>query len=87
MTIAFDQTRVDSIKRREDLVAFVEELGQDLKDHPDSWENPDLSRFLDALARWIEDSDGYYENRGVPIPQMPEWKTFAEMLAAARIYE
>jgi len=42
---------------------------------------------LEALAGWIDDSDGYYVNQGKPVPTAPSWKNVAEMLIAARIYE
>jgi hypothetical protein len=49
--------------------------------------NANLDAFLGGLASWIEDMDGYYQSRGLEVPQRPTWKTLGEMLAAARIYE
>jgi len=79
--------QVAEIQTRAELVAFIEALRADLKANPKKWENPTLESFLGALASWIEDMDGYYQNQGREIPQTPTWKTFGEMLAAARVYE
>jgi hypothetical protein len=79
--------QVAEIRTRADLVAFVEALRRDLHVKPEGWENATLESFLGALASWIEDMDGYYQNKGLDIPQSPTWKTLGEMLAAARVYE
>lgn len=79
--------RVADVRSRKDLAAFVRLLARDFHDHGTEWENPDLSHFLEALAGWIDDMDGYYTNSGKRMPSEPGWETIAEMLAAARIYE
>lgn len=79
--------QVSEIKTRSDLIAFIEALRMDLQAQPRKWENASLDSFLGALASWAEDMDGYYENKGLEIPKNPTWRTFGEMLAAARIYE
>lgn len=77
----------DSIRSREDFVAFVKALRKDLRDNPASWENATLDCYIGALGAWVEDMDGYYINQGKPVPQQPDWKVAADMLMAARIYE
>jgi hypothetical protein len=79
--------QVNSIRSREDFVAFVRALNKDLKDNPQSWENDNLDRFLEALSAWVEDMDGYYLNQGKPVPQQLDWKSFGDMLMAAKMYE
>ncbi|ACK69911.1 conserved hypothetical protein [Gloeothece citriformis PCC 7424] len=44
------------------------------------WENPSLERYLQALHTWIEDM-------GDRISEPPSWRTFADILYAAKIYE
>jgi hypothetical protein len=75
------------IQSREDFIAFVRSLSKDFRDHPQSWENDNLERFLEALGAWVEDMDGYYRKQGKPVPQQLDWKTFADMLMAAKMYE
>jgi hypothetical protein len=79
--------QVAEIQTRADLVAFVQALRADLHAEPKKWENATLESFLGALASWTEDMDGYYENLDREVPKTPTWRTFGEMLAAARVYE
>lgn len=79
--------RVKAVASKKDLAAFVTALRLDLQEHPEGWENPTLDRFLEAMEGWIEDMDGYYANSGQELPVVPNWKTFADILYAAKIYE
>jgi hypothetical protein len=79
-----DPQRVAS---RTDLVAFVGALRDDLHRNPDQWENPDLDRFLEALARWVDDMPGWFKHRHEPEPEQPSWQLIAHILHAAAIYE
>jgi len=79
--------QLDTINTRETLALFIEDLHRDLQDDPNSWENNNLRAFLQALAAFTRDKDGFYLNRGMPVPETPEWKTFAHMLVAATMYE
>jgi hypothetical protein len=80
-------SQVDAIQSRKDLADFVRTLQHDLRNHPDSWENISLDDYLEALAAWVDDMDGYYRNQGRPVPSQPSWKTLAEILLAAKLYE
>ena len=72
---------------REDLALFVQELAQSLRTKQEEWENAALPDYLEAMAAWIEDSEGYYVNAGKPVPQQPSWQNLAEILIAAKHYE
>lgn len=74
------------VRTREDFVTVTRRLAASLNDSPEEWENPTLPRYLDALAAWIEDMDGFYERRGEIAPEIP-WKVFAEIIVAAKYYE
>jgi hypothetical protein len=80
-------SRVDSIRTREDFVAFAESLARDVEHRADDWENLEVHSFLAAIAHWVDDMDGYFSNVGEPLPDQPTWKTFAQILAAALVYE
>lgn len=84
MTLA---EQCNSIRSREDLAEFVKALCKDLRENPESWENPNLDRFLEALGAWVEDMDGYYLNQGQLVPQQPDWKIVGDILMAAKMYE
>lgn len=47
------------------------------------WDNPTLHEYLEALARWIENSDGYYPRHS---PQNG-WKVVNDALRAATVNE
>lgn len=78
---------IDSIRTREDFVAFLESLLADLKQRPDEWENNTLESYLEAAAAWTNDMDGYYRNFNKPIPENVDWQVFANILLAAVVYE
>ena len=72
---------------REDLATFAHELAHNLRTQPQEWENVTLADYLEAMAAWIQDAEGYYINSGQPVPQQPSWHNFAEILLAAKRYE
>ncbi|MDX5631087.1 MULTISPECIES: hypothetical protein [unclassified Brenneria] len=76
-----------SISSKDDLVKLISALARDFKENPDEWENKDLSSYLEAMASWIEDMDGYYENTNQALPKDTSWKVFADILMAAKVYE
>lgn len=78
---------LDRISTRHDLAKYVKILSKLSKLDANGWENTTLPSFLEALAAWIEDMEGFYLNQNRPVPQNPEWKTFAEMLSSAAYYE
>ncbi|HEY8935945.1 MAG TPA: hypothetical protein VIM65_12020 [Cyclobacteriaceae bacterium] len=80
-------TKIHNINSKEDFIDFVQLLILDLENKPGEWENRDLKNYLDAIASWTEDMEGYYINNNLPIPQNIDWKTFANILFAAKMYE
>ena len=46
-----------------------------------------LSTFLESLAAWLGDADGYYAALSRTVPNQPTWELFAQSLLAARSYE
>ncbi|MGP4051434.1 DUF7660 family protein [Streptomyces sp. 2A115] len=50
------------VRSRDDLVSFVRELRQDYLRRGHEWENRSLDGFLEALAAWMHDSPGWYQN-------------------------
>ncbi len=79
-----DTAALESIASKEDLAELIDELRRDLVHNPDTWENVDLAAYLEALAGWLRDMEGYYEHRGEPVPT---WKLLGEILPAVKMYE
>ena len=78
---------IESIETSAQLAEFIQKLGQEYRTEPESWENSDLGSFLEALSAWVQDMKGFYESRGMQVPEHPDWRDVAHMLAAARVYE
>lgn len=75
------------IETKDDFADFVDALIEDLALNPDEWENPDLARFLSAMAAWTRSSDQYAKASGDGEVTSPSWSTFAKVLSASRVYE
>jgi len=78
---------ISQVENHEDLAKYIERLRDDLVDNPDAWENNTLESYLEALAAFVRDAEGYYQNRDAPMPNAETWKTIAEVLTAAKMYE
>jgi hypothetical protein len=82
--------KTQDIKNKDDFLLFMNAFLKDLKNDSSSWENKSLDTFLHAMESWIDDMDGYYENLGlleeVKLKDI-NWRVFADILMAARIYE
>ena len=70
---------VTQVRDRQSFLKFIAALEVDLSSNSATWENPDLPRFLRAMARWVDDT----KRQNHPNP----WRHAAELLMAARIYE
>ncbi|WP_306189978.1 hypothetical protein [Streptomyces sp. MK5] len=80
-------TSPEHVDSREDLAAFVRFLHRSHAEEGCSWENADLPSFLEALAAWISDADGWYGNNGRELPADGDWRFFTRALRAASVYE
>jgi hypothetical protein len=78
---------IENIRTREDLAQYVRELSIRANNPDENWENMDLYSFLEAMSGWIQEMDGYYKKIGKAMPKQPTWKTIAEILTAATVYE
>lgn len=80
-------TYIHKIKTKDDLILFVLNLVADYRESPNSWENATLDSFLEALAAYLEDIDGFYRNQNREIPDKPTWGYIADLLMGAKYYE
>jgi hypothetical protein len=77
--------QAQKVKTREDLAAFVRALHKDLA--AGEWENKDLGSYLEGLAGFVGDLEGWFKNKNQKPPAQPDWKLLAEILLAATMYE
>ena len=68
------------IKSREDFIEFMKLFVSAEKDRS-------VSCYLEALAAWAADMDGYYRNAGKEMPANINWDFIATLLYAGSIYE
>ncbi len=78
---------VDHIDSQTSLVNFIQALIQDYSHDPSAWEHTSIDSYLEALAAWVADMEGYYERHGLTMPQEPTWHIVGQMLLAAKSYE
>ena len=75
----------DKIETKEQLLTFIQALSQE---DSASWENLSINEFLVALASWLQDAKGFYNNFNLETDlNIPSWQLFADALQAATVYE
>ena len=79
--------QVSDVHGREDFVRFVEEMSRSREKHAETFANPDLAGFLDAVARWTEGMERVYRNTGREMPKDIDWQMIATLFHMGRIYE
>jgi deoxyadenosine/deoxycytidine kinase len=73
---------------RTEFINFLIEFRQDLIDNNSNWENQTLEDFLEAMKRYTNDVQGYYDNMKMDIDaDVPSWENFKVILMGASIYE
>ena len=76
-----------AVRHKDRLLTTVRELVADWSDGPPAnWDNHSLPDYLEALAAWLDDCEGYYANRGLLIP-WDGWEVIQNALRAATVYE
>lgn len=76
------------VTNKQSFIKFLELLHQDFLHNPTEWENSTLDNFLQAMASYTEDVQGFYDNTDQNInADTPSWKVFADILKGAKIYE
>lgn len=73
---------------RDDLIEHIFRLLDDHDAVGDQWQNKDIYTFLQAMAAWLDDCEGFYRNTGQPVDaRLPSWQLFADAFSAASVYE
>ncbi len=73
---------------RLDFIEFLKEFRKDLTNNDSKWENKTLEDFLEAMERYTEDVQGYYDNMKLNIDaDKATWENFMTIMKGASIYE
>ncbi|MBO6808647.1 MULTISPECIES: hypothetical protein [Thalassospira] len=76
-----------NVETKGDFLQFLTLAVKDFEKNKDEWENQTISSFLEAMSAWVRDMEGHFRNNGQEVPNIKDWKFFAEAIYAARIYE
>ena len=77
---------MNDVRSRENFITFARALSESATHGNNAHMNLDVARYLDALAAWTHDMDGWFANNHEPVPE-PRWLLFATILNAALTYE
>lgn len=70
---------------KESFIAFVTQLSNE---DARKWSSRTTSDFIETIAHYTEDVQGYYDNTNQPIDSnKASWRVFADILKGATIYE
>jgi len=73
---------------RKEFIIFIKEFRNELENNKSKWKNQTLEDFLEAMERYTEDVQGYYDNMNLNInADEPSWENFRTILKGASIYE
>ena len=68
------------IKSKEDFIKFIEIYTSAISDLS-------VKDYLESVASWTEDMEGYYSNTGKEIPENINWDFIATLFYVGSIYE
>ena len=71
----------------EDLARFVKVLRKQMIESPEKWESVTLPDYLEAMSAWLEDASDPRSQANAILREGPTWRTFAQILGAASMYE
>lgn len=73
---------------RIEFVKFLKNFNEDFERKDESWQNRNISDFLEAMIRYTEDIQGYYDNMSMNVnADEPTWENFSNILKGASMYE
>ncbi|ANU23395.1 DUF7660 family protein [Planococcus donghaensis] len=70
----------DQVKSKQDVIRFIQELIIDFIENKDTWENIELSDYLESLQAWLEDADDAASDGN-------KWKLLCSALETPKFYE
>ena len=79
--------QANSITSLEDLIIFIRAFYMDFNNNKEQWENTTLENFLEAMSAWAEDTMEHHKHLKTTDKLQLNWKFFADLLMAARVYE
>ena len=73
---------------RIEFINFLKDFRKDLNTNNTNWKNKSLNDFLEAMERYTQDIQGYYDNMKMNIDaDEATWENFRTILKGSAIYE
>lgn len=73
---------------KNEFIKSIKNLRLDFESNENVWENKTIPEYLDAIERYADDIQGYYDNTTQNIDsEKASWKIFSDILTGASIYE
>jgi membrane protease subunit (stomatin/prohibitin family) len=86
MTENLENVSKFKVTDRKSFIEFIRLLRRDFE--VNNWENNNLADFLEAMERYAEEVQGYYNNTQQNInANEPSWQVFADILMGSTMYE
>ncbi|WP_163401440.1 DUF7660 family protein [Flavobacterium fluviatile] len=71
-----------------EFIDSIKKLRTDFELNNDNWDSQTIPEYLEAIERYAEDIQGYYDNTNQNInAEVANWKIFADIMKGASIYE
>ena len=78
---------INAIQTKDEFIEFLNLMIKDKEINSEEWENKSITEYLEGMASWVEDMDGYYNNMKLQMPRDIDWKFIATLLYVGKIYE
>ena len=78
---------INAIQTKDEFIEFLNLMIKDKEINSEEWENKSITEYLEGMASWVEDMDGYYNNMNLQMPRDIDWKFIATLLYVGKIYE
>jgi hypothetical protein len=76
------------VRSRDQLIGHIFHLMDDFDGAGDHWQNQDIYTFLQAMAAWLNDCEGYYRNVGQAVDvERASWQLLADAFSAGAVYQ
>ena len=80
-------SELNAIKSKDEFVSFLLKMKEDKIYYDSEWENKSIESYLEAIASWTEDMDGYFSNMNLNPPKDIDWAFIAMLFYVGKIYE
>lgn len=73
---------------RKEFISFLDDLRSALEDNPAALENKTIPQFLEAMASYTKDVQGFYDNMKISMnTDEASWENFKTNIKGSTIYE